>query len=167
MRVVWLCSAAFFALLLYHAPMAVFVRAAFDEPTGAWVCVGFLLHPVLIERTVYISRFPKKPKKADIGLRAVLRVFQGLWQKKSSHVDVKLEIDSGDAAATALLYGGFCALAAGLAGRVRFRVMPQYGRQDAHFAFRGMLWAKTGHIAMAAYAYFRQKRRKENGQKAH
>ena len=164
---VWLSSALFFLLLLYHAPMAVFVRVAWDDYAGTWVSVGMAQHPLLYERTVYISRFPKRAKKADVGFRAVLRVFHGLWQKKNTQLDIKVEIASGDAAATALLYGGCCALAANFAERARVRIVPQYGRSDAHFALRGMLWAKTGHIAKAAYAYFRQKRRREHGQKAH
>ncbi len=164
---VWLSSAVFFFLFLYHTPMAVFVRAAWDDYAGAWVSVGMALHPFMYERTVYISRFPRRAKKADIGFRAVLRVFHGLWQKRNARVEVKAEIASGDAASTALLCGSCYALAANLTDRVRFRIVPQYGRSDAHFALRGMLWAKTGHIAMAAYAYFWHKWRKEHGQKAH
>ena len=164
---VWAAALLFFALLLYFSPMAVFVRAAYDGHAGAWVSVGFVLHPLLVERTVYISRFPQRPKKADVGFRAVLRVFHGLWQKRGTRMDVKIEICAQDAAQTALLCGGCWALGSNIADRVCLRVIPQFRRDETHFALRGMLWAKTGHIVLAAYAYFRQKRRKENGKEAH
>lgn len=164
---VWLSAVLFVFVFLYHTPMVVFVRAAYDEGMGGWVCVGMALQGAALERTVYLSRFPKRAKKADIGFRAVLRVFHGLWQKKGTRMDVKIEIGSGDAAATALLTGGCYALAANYTDRVRFKIVPRFGAQDAHYGVRGMLWAKTGHIALAALAYFREKRRKENGQKAH
>ena len=164
---VWICSIAAFFTFLYHVPMAVFLRAAYDGYAGGWASVGFVLHPIAVERTVYISRFPRRAKKVDIGFRAVMRVFHGLWQKKNTSMHVKARIGPGDAAAAALICGWLWALTGALSDRVKMEFIPEYGAQDAHFALRGMLWAKTGHIAMAAFAYWREKRRKENGEKAH
>lgn len=164
---VWVCSAIAFFTFLYHSPMAVFVRAAYDGHAGAWVSVGMALEMISVERTVYISRFPKRAKKADLGFRAVVRVFHGLWQKKNTQMEIRADIGSGDAAATALLCGGLYAAEALLEGRVRFRISPMYGCTSPHYALHGMLRAKTGHIAIAAFAYWREKRRKENGEKAH
>lgn len=164
---VYLSSAALFLLFLYHAPMTVFVRGAYDAYAGGWIAVGAALEMARIERTVYISRFPKRAKKADLGFRAVVRIFHGLWQKKCAQAELRLEIGTGDAAATALLCGGCYAAAALIADRASVRIVPVYGATDARYALRGMLRAKTGHIAIAAFAYWREKRRKENGKEAH
>ncbi|MDO4739058.1 MAG: hypothetical protein Q4A66_00175 [Eubacteriales bacterium] len=164
---VWLSAVLFFALFLYHAPMALIVRAAYDSPAGAWVSVGVSLHPLYLERTAFISAFPKRKGGRRMGPAAALRAIHGLWDKRNAQLDVRVEIDAADAAATALLCGGCYALSSALKERVRVRVFAQYGRCEPHFAVRGMLWAKTGHIALAAFAAFRQKRRKENGQETH
>ena len=164
---VWLSAILCACVFLYNTPMGIFVRAAYDEPMGAWISVGFVLQPWVLERTVYISHFPKKKKKVDAGGLLALRAFHGLWKEKNAQLDVKLEIGSADAAATAILCGSCYALASNFTDRAWFRILPLYAVVDPHYALRGMLWSKTGHIVIAAFAYWREKRRKENGEKAH
>lgn len=164
---VWFSSALFFMLFLYHAPMVLIVRAAWDEDAGAWISAGAALHPFMYEHTLYISRFPKKKKRRDAGAHAAWKASEALLRRKGVKADIRAEIGMGDAAATALLCGGCYALAGKWADGIDLRVFPQYTRENAHLALRGMIKAKTGHIALAAAAYFMQKGRRKNGQKTH